>query len=426
MSTAVATDKDRFLEALDRGPVAAIAPQVREAALERYRALPFPNVRTEDWRFTSLVPLLRVPFEAPPAPAEVMPPALPPTDTHRLVFVNGAYAPHLSTLADLPEGVIVSQLVGANPHLVQIQLGRVASNDQVFTALNTALAQGGAHVYVRKGVIHERPIELVYVTGAAGRRVASHPRTLIFAEEASRVTVVERFLSAEGDDGSFTNAVTEIVLRAGAVVDHVKLQNQNLESLHVANTQAILLERSNFSTHYLGLGGGLVRNEVRVRFDGEHAEATVNGLYRAAGRQHTDNFTEIDHARAHCASHELYKGVLNGQAHGVFNGKIMVRPDAQKTDAKQTNKVLLLSEDATINTKPQLEIYADDVKCTHGATVGQLDADMLFYLRARGLDLEAARTLLTFAFANDIVSRVKVEALREELEGLILQSPFAG
>jgi Fe-S cluster assembly protein SufD len=183
----------------------------------------------------------------------------------------------------------------------------------------------------------------------------------------------------------------------------------------------VLAGRSNFSTHYLGFGGGLVRNEVRVRFTAPSAEATVNGLYLAGGRQHVDHFTEIDHAQPNCASHELYKGILSGYAQAVFNGKIVVQPDAQKTDAKQTNKVLLLSEDATINTKPQLEIYADDVKCTHGATVGQLDADMLFYLRARGIDMESARRLLTFAFANDVVGRIKVESLRQELEQSILQ-----
>ena len=179
--------------------------------------------------------------------------------------------------------------------------------------------------------------------------------------------------------------------------------------------------KSNFTTHYLSLGGALVRNEVRVRFDGEHAEATVNGLYLADGKQHIDNFTVIDHAQPNCASHEVYKGILDGKAHGVFNGKIFVRKDAQKTDAKQTNKVLLLSEDATINTKPQLEIFADDVKCTQGATIGQLDPVQLFYLQSRGIPLDAARWLLTFAFANDIVNRIKVEAIREELENRIVR-----
>jgi Fe-S cluster assembly protein SufD len=218
----------------------------------------------------------------------------------------------------------------------------------------------------------------------------------------------------------FTNAVTEVVAGPGAVVDHYKLQEEGRQAFHVALTQVYQERGSNFTTHFIGLGGGLVRNEVRTELDGEGCEATINGLYLANGQQHVDNLTVIDHARPHCASHELYKGILGGRARGVFNGKIYVRQDAQKTDAKQTNQTLLLSEDATINTKPQLEIYADDVKCTHGATVGQLDEQQLFYLRSRGLDRDAARSLLIFAFANDIVRRVRVEPLRDRLEELLV------
>jgi Fe-S cluster assembly protein SufD len=204
------------------------------------------------------------------------------------------------------------------------------------------------------------------------------------------------------------------------VVDHYKLQQESRAGFHVGSTHVHQGRASNFSTHYIGFGGALVRNEVRVLLGAEGCEATVNGLYQAGGTQHADNHTVIDHAKPHCASHELYKGILGGKARGVFNGKIFVRQDAQKTDAKQTNQTLLLSDDATINTKPQLEIYADDVKCTHGATVGQLQEDALFYLRARGLGLAEARALLTFAFANDVINRIKVAALRERLERLLL------
>jgi len=239
------------------------------------------------------------------------------------------------------------------------------------------------------------------------------------------VSVVETFFANRAVAAApayFTNAVTEIALAENAVVDHYKVQQESLHAYHIANTQVAQARGSNFSTHFLSLGGGLVRNEVRVRFDGEGCEATVNGLYLADDKQHIDNFTIIDHARPHCASHELYKGILNDQAQGVFNGKIFVRPDAQKTDAKQTNKVLLLSDGATINTKPQLEIFADDVKCTHGATVGQLDAESLFYLRSRGIGQEEARALLTYAFANDVIGRVKIEALRNWLEGIVMRN----
>jgi Fe-S cluster assembly protein SufD len=423
MSLATASEKERFLDLLEQAPTSGQFAKLRQAALARFRELPLPTMRTEDWRFTNIAPLLRVPFEGPTGTtggAVALPP-LPTPDTLRLVFVNGAFQRTLSVLANIPAGVHVGPLAEAPSASVAEALGQVADyRTQVFTALNTASIQDGACVIVAGGTALLRPVEIISVTQAAERPLLTQPRTLIVAGKNSQVTVVERFLTTS-DDTYLTNAVTEVLLAEGAQVDHYKVQQESRKAYHVANTQAVLAERGNFATHYLSLGGGLVRNEVRVRFDAEHAEATVNGLYLADGRQHVDNLTEIDHAHAHCASHEVYKGILAEHAHGVFNGKIIVRPDAQKTDAKQTNKVLLLSDDATINTKPQLEIYADDVKCTHGATVGQLDADEIFYLQARGLDLAAARSLLTFAFANDIVSRVKVEALREEIEQLLLE-----
>src|SRR5262249_35960865 len=233
-----------------------------------------------------------------------------------------------------------------------------------------------------------------------GEPAVAHPRSLVVAGTSSQLTLVETYAGRDGEV-YFTNAVTEVVAGENAVLDHYKVQRESRAAFHVATTQVRQARSSNFSSHFIGLGGGLVRNEVRALLDAEGCECTVNGLYVAGGRQHADNHTVIDHARPHCASHELYKGILDGHAHGVFNGKIFVREDAQKTDAKQTNQTLLLSDDAVINTKPQLEIYADDVKCTHGATVGQLDAESLFYLRARGIGLDEARSLLIFAFAND-------------------------
>jgi Fe-S cluster assembly protein SufD len=280
----------------------------------------------------------------------------------------------------------------------------------------------GACIHVPQGIAVPQPIEVVFVALPDGPATAIYPRTFIHVGPGAQATVVERYVSA-AKGVYLTNAVTEAVVGEGGSLDHVKLQTEGADSFHVAHTQFVMSERSRLVTHALALGGRWSRNEVRVRFDGEHAEATVNGLYLASDRQHVDNQTIIDHARAHCASHELYKGILDGHAHGVFNGKIFVRQDAQKTDAKQTNKVLLLSDDATIDTKPQLEIFADDVKCTHGATVGQLDDEQLFYLRTRGLDLDAARALLTFAFANDVVGRIPVETLRNELEQVILNRP---
>jgi Fe-S cluster assembly protein SufD len=277
----------------------------------------------------------------------------------------------------------------------------------------------GAFVSVPKGVVLKQPLHLAFLASAGSKPAVAHPRSLILAGVNSQASIVESYIGAKGDV-YFTNAVTELVADENAVIDHYKLQRESTEAFHVATMQVHLGRGSNVTSHSIALGGALVRNDVNAMLAAEGGECTLNGLYLAAGRQHIDNHTRIDHAMPHCASHELYKGILDGQAHGVFNGKIYVHPDAQKTDAKQTNKTLLLSPDAVINTKPQLEIYADDVKCTHGATIGQLADEALFYLRSRGIGRQEARNLLTFAFANDLVSRIKIEAIRNQLEGVLL------
>jgi Fe-S cluster assembly protein SufD len=411
----------RHFDVLDRTrPAPSLAP-VRQAARLKFHELPFPTPRIEDWRFTSVTPLTTTPFELG-AEIGVEAGALPPLSAPnalRLTFVNGWFVRGMSDCT-APSGMRLGRLADASPSDLS-KLAQLADyRDNVFTALNTAILGDGAYVVIDNGATIERPIEILYVTRSNGQAVASYPRTLIVAGQSSQGTVLERFLAL--DDGAyFTNAVTEIAVGANAVIDHCKVQQESVQAHHVANTQAVLQRNSRFSTHAVLLGARLMRNETRVRFEDEGGEATVNGLYMGDGQRHLDNLTVIDHARAHCASHELYKGVLADQAHGVFNGKIFVRPDAQKTDAKQTNKALLLSDGATINTKPQLEIFADDVKCTHGATVGQLDADQLFYLRARGIEKEQARRLLTFAFANDIVGRIALPGIREELEQLIVR-----
>jgi Fe-S cluster assembly protein SufD len=400
--------------------------RLRKAALKRFTELGFPTLRNEDWRFTNVAALAQIPFKLASRPHEhglmveqLERAGLPAGNYPRLVFVNGWYAPELSARGTLPEGVTVGSLAQAletHPEWVEPHLARYARHqDLAFTALNTAFIRDGAFVRVPKGTVVEEPVYLLFVTTTAGEASVAHPRNLILAGESSQLTLVEAYLGLE-DEVYFTNAVTELAVGENAVLDHYKLQRESEEAFHIANTQIYQARSSVLCSHYMGFGGALVRNEVRALLDAPGCECTLNGLYLAAGRQHMDNHTVIDHARPHCASHELYKGILDGKAHGVFNGKIFVRQDAQKTDAKQTNQTLLLSDDATINTKPQLEIYADDVKCTHGATVGNLNADQLFYLRSRGLDVEAARALLIFAFANDIVGRVRVEALRERLE----------
>jgi Fe-S cluster assembly protein SufD len=408
--TETAPAKEAYLAAFERiekelaqagGP--SLARQ-RRAAVARFGELGFPGPRNEDWKFTSVAPFVRTPFELPAADqyhplADVRPPA---------------------------EGVLVVPLgraLAEHPDLVAPHLGRHADfQNQPFAALNTAFWRDGLFVYVPPGRVVEAPINLNQRAGADNEQIPHlwYRRLLVVLGRGSQATLVEDY---SGPDLLYaTNAVAELVVGEGARLDHYKVQNESREAFHFASTQAVLAHDSNFSTHYVGLGGRLARNEVRVRFDGEGAEATVNGLYLASGTQHADNFTVIDHARPHCTSHELYKGILDGKARGVFNGKIYVRQDAQKTDAKQTNQTLLLSDDATINTKPQLEIYADDVKCTHGATVGQLSDEQTFYLRTRGIGLAEARALLTFAFANDVIGRIKVDSLRERLERVLLEA----
>lgn len=428
---AVADEKELYLDQFvhfekslgrDRGRL----QNLREHALQRFKEIGFPTARTEDWRFTSVVPLTRTVFElADSRPVEKsLLNKLNQEPGIRLVFINGRLNQALSQLKDLPGGVVAESLEVAlttRGDRIEPFLARLANvQDLPFTALNTAFLRDGAFVEIPAGKVLEQPIEVVFVTLPGEKPVVSYPRTLLVLGQSSQASVVERYLGTE-DGIYFTNAVTEIALGENAILDHYKLQEESLGAFHVANMQVRLQRSSNFRTHFVSLGGRLVRNEVRVLLDDEGSEATVNGLYLGRGHQHIDNHTVIDHAKPHCNSHELYKGILSDQSKGVFNGKIFVRKDAQKTDAKQTNQALLLSEEATINTKPQLEIFADDVKCTHGATVGQLAAEAIFYLRSRGIGHQEARSLLTFAFANDILDRIRLEPIRRRLETVLTQ-----
>jgi Fe-S cluster assembly protein SufD len=410
--------------------------RLRKAAIACFGEIGFPDERNEDWKFTSVAPILRTPFRSN------LPDHLtgtePSQDVQWQVNWPGAtyacmsgFRPFLLKGSQaLPRGVRLMGLAEAMrtcPELVERHLGQHADFSHApFTALNTAFWRDGLFLYVPPSVVVEDPIRLTtYVTSFnENGPYLWYRRCLLILDRCSQARVIEQFHGFQIHYG--TNAVTEMVLSEGAQLDHCKVQQESPLATHIATTQVVLSRDSRFTTHFVGLGGKLVRNEVRVLFTGENGEATVNGLYRAGDQQHMDNHTVIDHAQPHCASHELYKGILDGKAHGVFNGKIFVRQDAQKTDAKQTNQTLLLSDDATINTKPQLEIFADDVKCTHGATVGQLDAEALFYLRSRGIGKEQARSLLTYAFANDILGRIQVESVRRDLERAFLgDSPDA-
>jgi Fe-S cluster assembly protein SufD len=400
--------------------------RLHKAAIARFAEMGFPGPRDEEWRFTNLAPLLKVHFElAQEGEGARDDYGLRAEDgtVSQVLCVNGSRPFVQDRGATLPRGVIVSGLaeaLQAQPALVEAHLARHADyKGHTFTALNTAFLRDGAFVYVPPGTVVEHPIHVHFLVTAAGRPHVWHRRCLIVMGANSQATFVESY-EGPPQDVYFTNAVTEVVLGEDAVVDHYKLQKEGGDAFHVATMQVAQGRSSNFSSHSVALGGAFVRNQVNAVLGAEGCECTLNGLYQATGTQLVDNHTVIDHAQPHCASHELYKGILDGKARGVFNGKIFVRQDAQKTDAKQTNQTLLLSDDATINTKPQLEIYANDVKCTHGATVGQLAAEALFYLRSRGIGRDQARALLTYAFANDVVRRIKVESIRNHLEQTLL------
>ncbi len=411
--------------------LAARAPawlhEIRRAAIDAFAERGFPTIHEEEWKYTSVAPLANLPFQ--PARRDLnaslteriqrLP--LADLECNRLVFFNGHYRDELSALEGLPKGIRAGSLAAAlagDSSSLDGPLGNYAADykDHPFVALNTAFFEDGAFIEIPKGLVLEKPLLLLYVSDSGGEPAMSHPRTLILAGRESQAAIIEAFVGlAEGV--YFTNAVTELVLGEGAVVDYHKIQQESGPSFHYARVQIHQDRASTATTHSIALGGRLTREEVQTVLAGEGAEATLNGLYVTSGDQHVDNHTTLDHAKPHCSSREFYKGVLEGKSSAVFNGKIIVRKDAQKTDSKQSNKNLLLSEGAVINTKPALEIYADDVKCTHGATIGQIDPDAIFYLRSRGIGRQEARDLLTYAFVNDILERIKYAPLRERLKG---------
>jgi len=395
--------------------------RLREEAMHRFAELGFPTTRLEDWKQTNVAPLVDTPFQ--PAPYlfnawvrnSLRDSPWFKGDTYRITFINGHFCPQLSSESPLPYGIRVGSLASAlreGDSAVEEHLGRYASSEHhAFVALNTAFIADGAFIAVPRGIVAEKPIHLLFATAPSDEPTVSHPRNLILVGRGSEVTLIESYLNL-GEGVYFTNAVTEIVADENAVVRYAKTQRESDRAFHIATVQFSLGRAANVTSFSGDFGGRLVREEVNGVLAGEGSEFALDGLYVATGAQHIDNHTTIDHAQPHCASREVYKGILDGKARGVFNGKIMVRKDAQKTDAKQSNRNLLLSAEAQVNTKPQLEIYADDVKCTHGATVGQLDSEALFYLRSRGISQHEARALLTYAFANEVIDRVTYEPLR--------------
>jgi Fe-S cluster assembly protein SufD len=405
--------------------------QVRKEAMARFAALGFPTTRLEEWKYTNVAPIARIPFQAAEfrwdGLTEERLVELPLAHSafseccSRIVFVNGHYSPQLSS-PDLPKGLIIGSMASAlkqNTPRLKEHLARHANyEDRAFVALNTAFLEDGAFIEIPRGVAVDAPIYILFVS-TADEPIAGHPRSLIIVGDDSQAGIIEEYM-ALGDRSYLTNAVTEIVAGENSVVEHYKLQAENEAAFHISTVQVSQARSSNFTSHSISFGGALVRNDVNVLLNGDGAECTLNGLYISSKKQHVDNHTVIDHIKPHCSSRELYKGILDDESSAVFNGSILVRKDAQKTDARQSNKNLLLSEGATINSKPQLEINADDVKCSHGTSIGHLDEDSIYYLRSRGIGLNEARTVLTYGFANDVLNRMKLDAVRVRLECALL------
>jgi len=402
---------------------------VRSSAMDRFEQLGFPTVHGEEWKYTNLAPVAKesfVPAVRPSASAiDASQFVYPETAGAHLVVVNGFLSEELSDKSGL-ENVVAIDLLSAVADarynkIARAYLARNAGyHDNGLAALNTAFLQSGLFLWIPKNVRVEAPIQVTFLTDASEPYVASFPRLLVVAEENSSATLIETFVSTS-DQQYFTNSVAEIVLREGARLEHYRMQRESNEAFHTSITSAELGRSSSYDTTSINLGGRLSRHDISVVLDHEGAECWVDGLYLVGPDQHTDTHSVIDHQQPHCNSHQLYKGILDGNGRAVFNGKIYVREGAQKTDAMQTNKNLLLSPQARVDTKPQLEIYADDVKCAHGAAVGQIDQEELFYLETRGINPELGRSLLTYGFAEEVIGKIKIDSIRAQLDEIVLR-----
>lgn len=428
MNARLPNSADNYLGAFKR--VSGILPghnlgwlrETRAAAIERFANSGFPTRRDEDWKYTSVAAIENTRFNLLPEPqynllaSQVAAQAL--ADAHLLVFVNGFLEPGLSRLGRLPPGTILGSLgYMLEEHPGRLEEVLVVDNaDSAFSDLNLAFMTDGAYVLLPPGAAIKAPVQLFFMASEAN--LAIQPRNLVLAAAGSSATIIEHHMAAR-ENSYFTNAVTDIVLGPGASIEHHKLQQESPTAFHIAAVNVSQEAKSRFVSSSFALGARLARVGINVRLQAEDATCDLDGLYITDGRQHIDHHTRIDHLQPRCTSREFYKGVLGGASRAVFNGRVVVHPDAQGSDALQSNHNLLLSDNAEIDTKPQLEIWADDVKCSHGATVGQLDEAQVFYLRSRGIDQDSARTLLTRAFAREVIDRVHLPSLQEKLDALL-------
>jgi Fe-S cluster assembly protein SufD len=412
--------------------------ELRQEGFARFSATGFPTTHDEDWKFTNVSAIANTGFRLTPRGAAL--PSLKQLEPYRvagmacqLVFVNGRFAPSLSMAGNLPEGVKVTSLaaqITANPEELRAHLGRYLDiGRDAFCALNTAFLEDGAYVRIRRGTVVSEPIYLLFISTASDAPAMNHPRNLIVAEENSEATIVEDYVSfgtgaekgGTGAAAALSNTATELFAGDHAVVSHYMIERERKDAFNISTLRIEQGRAANTASHSVLVGGGLVRNNVHPVLAGEGGECLINGLFIGNGRQHLDNYMLVEHRSPLCGSRQFYNGILDDSAHGVFHGRIIVHKDAQKTDAKQTNRNLLLSDGAQVDTKPQLEIYADDVKCTHGATIGQIDETALFYLRSRGIDEASARGLLLVAFAGECLERMKEGPTRTHIDALIRQ-----
>ncbi len=400
---------------------------LRDAAVQRFSEQGYPTPRDEAWKYTNVAPVVNkgfTPLSMPgdAAALDLSPWCLPDSDAIRLVFVDGHHVSTLSTAADLPKGVVVASLkerLRQAPEEIEAWIATHAQADpRGFSDLNTAFMSDGAIIRIPAGVTVDRPIHLLYIARESARPCAAFLRNLVIVAEGGTATIVQHHVSVDSAQ-SLVNSLTQCVLEDDASLGHYKLNEQGDGIYHFTAVHLRQGRDSHYLSHNLHIGARLARSELHVELAGEGCECTLNGFYLGRNRQHIDNYTRIEHQVPRCSSRQLYKGVLDGRSRGIFNGHVIVRQDAQHTDAEQMNRNLLLSEHAEADTRPQLEIYADDVKCSHGATVGQLDQDALFYLRARGIDNALARRMLISAFSSEIAERLTLEPVRRRFEQLV-------
>ncbi len=403
---------------------------LRKTAIEKFKTAEFPTLKDEEWKYTNVKPILQTDF-TPAVNVEIEKVKSDEASKHlyggfdfyKLVFVNGIFEEKLSDLNGIPEQVVVknlSNLSNSDWEKLKSYIEKIDESDNAFNVLNKAFTVDGTVIVIPDNVILEKPVQVLYLTGSKTAEVLASPRNLIVAGKNSQVKIIVSYQPL-ANVKYFTNVVTEIFAGENAIIDFYKIQNEGEKAFHIDKIDIVQKGKSVVSNFSLSFGGALVRNDINVLLDDEYIENHLYGLYLATDSQHVDNHTFIDHAKPNCESNELYKGILDEKARGIFSGKILVRKDAQKTNAFQSNKSVLLSDSATVDAKPQLEIYADDVKCSHGATVGQLDMTAYFYILSRGIPADLAKSMLIRAFANDVIEPIKIEALKEQLNHQILQ-----